>query len=385
MATSLIPSEPFDGQLPCDESDELTEEILEPEVDESFPVEYSLTSYGADYPVDSLVKRIESGAIFIPTFQRSYVWNINKASRFIESLLLGLPVPAIFLSREVDSQKLLVIDGQQRLRSLQFFYNGLFKPLGVESGVEFSLRGVSRHLNWKTYSTLTPDERLRLDDSIIHAIVIRQDEPDESGAVNSGPSSVYHIFERLNTGGVLLEAQEIRTCVYHGPFIDLLAELNDLPSWRALLGKVSSHMRDKELILRFLALSHENSRYQRSMKEFLNRFTESFRRISAADKDAFRAKFTGTVNVIREKLGDTAFRPSGRSKKVSAAVVDAVCTGVARRLQIGPIGSGPELSERYTRLLRDQEFQNATTSRTTDERNIETRLRLATAAFGDVP
>ena len=100
------------------------------DVDEEFyPVEYRITSYGADYDVDGLVKRLKAGDIEVPNFQRSYVWRILEASRFIESLLLGLPVPAIFLARD-ENEKLLVIDGQQRLRTLQYFYNGIWAPTG---------------------------------------------------------------------------------------------------------------------------------------------------------------------------------------------------------------------------------------------------------------
>src|SRR5215210_7821651 len=85
------------------------------------PFKYSITSYGADYPVDSLVKRLREKDIFVPPFQRAYVWDARRASKFVESLLLGLPVPGIFLSREDDSGRLLVIDGQQRLRTLEYF------------------------------------------------------------------------------------------------------------------------------------------------------------------------------------------------------------------------------------------------------------------------
>src|SRR5258706_15619947 len=104
------------------------EEAADVDTEENYPVEYAISSYGADYPVDGLVKRMSAGSIFIPPFQRSYVWNVYRASRFIESLLLGLPVPAIFLSRDESTQKLLVIDGQQRLRTLQYFYEGVFAP-----------------------------------------------------------------------------------------------------------------------------------------------------------------------------------------------------------------------------------------------------------------
>ncbi len=88
---------------------------------------FDITSYGADYPVDALVKRFEAGDIEVPQWQRGFVWSRSDASRFIESLLLGLPVPGIFLYVEPTSKKLLVVDGQQRLRSLVAYYNNDFQ------------------------------------------------------------------------------------------------------------------------------------------------------------------------------------------------------------------------------------------------------------------
>ncbi len=92
------------------------------------PVQYDISSYGADYDVEGLVNRLKRKDIKIPEFQRQYIWTIREASKFIESLLLGLPVPAIFLVREKNSNKMSVIDGQQRLKTLEYFYNGVFNP-----------------------------------------------------------------------------------------------------------------------------------------------------------------------------------------------------------------------------------------------------------------
>src|ERR1022692_4741098 len=100
------------------DQDELDEDVA--------PVQYDISTYGADYTVDGLVKRLQKGDIFIPDFQRDYVWNQSEASRLIESLLLGLPIPGVFLAKESENNKLLIIDGQQRLKSLQFFYEGFF-------------------------------------------------------------------------------------------------------------------------------------------------------------------------------------------------------------------------------------------------------------------
>ncbi|MGH2558524.1 MAG: DUF262 domain-containing protein, partial [Thermomicrobiales bacterium] len=190
------------------------------EQDESVPIRYDITSYGADYPVDSLVDRLNSGAIYVPKFQRGYVWTIKQASRFIESLLLGLPVPGIFLARERGTQKLIVIDGQQRLQTIRDFYRGVFGDSQKEFALNLNSPGVTNPLHGLTYRTLPEDDKRQLADSIIHATIIRQDEPSD------GQSSIYSIFERLNTGGTKLEPQEIRASIYHGEFSRLLGQLN---------------------------------------------------------------------------------------------------------------------------------------------------------------
>src|SRR3954454_89039 len=121
------------GQLDVEEGSDLVvgpEGVadIDPEAeDEELPFVYSITSYGADYPVDGLVKRLESGDIAVPDFQRQFIWPRARIDRFIESLLLGLPVPGIFLAREPETNKLLVIDGQQRLRTLAAFYKGILR------------------------------------------------------------------------------------------------------------------------------------------------------------------------------------------------------------------------------------------------------------------
>lgn len=197
------------------------------ELNEVIPTTYSITSYGADYPVDGLVKRMAQGDIVVPLFrlepepgqstvgfQREFVWTKSQADHFVESLLLGLPVPGIFLVKESNG-KHLVLDGQQRLRTLESFYDGLFQ------GKEYMLENVQEKWRTKTYKTLHADDRRRLDDSIIHATIVRQDEPSED------QSSIYLIFERLNSGGTFLQPQEIRVALYHGLFASLLSKLND--------------------------------------------------------------------------------------------------------------------------------------------------------------
>jgi hypothetical protein len=351
-----------------DQIEDQIEDNLGDDSDEVIPFKYSITSYGADYPVDGLVKRMKEGNILIPPFQRGFMWDLKRASLFVESLLLGLPVPGIFLSREQDTQKLMVIDGQQRLRTLEYFYRGVF----AETEQEFALKGVPSSFEGVTYKSLGEEDRLRLDDSILHATIIKQDEPSDDD------SSVYHVFERLNTGGVQLQPQEIRACMYHGKFNDLLKQLNQTPAWRSVYGNVSSRMRDQELILRFLALYLNGDSYEKPMKGFLNKYMGKNRRQARSE---FTEAFIGAIDVILGCLGGKAFKPR---RQINAAVYDAVMVGIARRLERGPIQSCEGVHQSYSALLKNRRFVTATKTGTADEENVSRRLELATKAFAQV-
>src|SRR5262249_13206538 len=205
-------------------------------------------------------------------FQREYVWPRTKADRFVESLLLGLPVPGVFLVKE-PSGVLLVLDGHQRLFTLRAFYEG------VISGAEYRLQNVQERFAKRRYKDLDTEDRRRLDDSIIHATIVRQDEPTED------QSSIYVIFERLNTGGVNLQPQEIRVALYHGEFVRVLNELNDNQAWRKLYGKKSRRLKDMEMILRFFAFLYYALHYRSPMKDFLNRYMATNRNLQKQPKN----------------------------------------------------------------------------------------------------
>jgi uncharacterized protein with ParB-like and HNH nuclease domain len=326
-----------------EEQETQIEDSLDDDSKEIVPFKYSITSYGADYPVDSLVRRMKDGSIYVPSFQRGYVWKIQEASRFIESLLLGLPVPGIFLSKEKETQKLLVIDGQQRLRTLLYFYDGTFQP----TKREFALRDVQPQFKGATYKSLLDEDRRRLDDSILHATIIKQDEPSEDD------SSIYHIFERLNTGGVTLKPQEIRSCIYHGELNDLLQQLNQNKSWRSIFGLVDKNMRDQELILRFLALYFNSENYKLPMKEFLNKYMGENRHLKLQSENQVRKAFENAIEIVYEALGNNAFKPI---RGMNAAVFDAVMVGIARRLENGKIQNLEELRAQYQNILEDNDL-----------------------------
>jgi uncharacterized protein with ParB-like and HNH nuclease domain len=356
-----------------EELEDQAENDLE-DTDEALPFNYSITSYGADYPTDGLVKRLDRGDIYVPDFQRGYVWKLKEASRFIESLLLGLPVPGIFLSKETETQKLLVIDGQQRLRTIQYFYNRVFEP----TKQEFALDGISPQFNGKTYNSLSEEDRRRLDDSIIPATVIKQDEPSED------QDSIYQIFERLNTGGVKLQAQEIRACIYHGEFNELIKELNNHPEWRNIYGRVDARMKDQELLLRFLALYFRRENYNKPMKAFLNKFMGANQKLKIHSAQDISSVFVNTIELISYSIGNKAFRL--KSRRINAAIFDAVMVGLALRLKNGEITNKSDILSSYKDLLQNSQFLDASvnTARTTETTNVKSRLDDAIKAFANV-
>jgi len=333
--------------------------------------EYAVTSYGIDYDVEGYVRRLQSGDIVIPEYQRKFIWDQRRASRFVESLLLDLPVPGIFLYRDRDSEVLSVVDGQQRLQTLRFFYEGEF----ADSGKVFVLTGLETRFNGLTYNRLNIADRRRLDNSLIRATVIRQDKPDDEA------TSQYFVFERLNTGGVVLSPQEIRAAIYGGQFNKLLHELNGDFAWRTLYGKKQEdkRKRDEELILRFLALYFGDSGYTRPMKGFLNKFMKENRGLQTFTRDQIVPLFTDTVNCILDKLGNQAFKPS---KSLNAALLDSLMIGIARRLDSKPIES--DISEDFSALKRNPEYFELISDTTSAPERVRRRIELATEAFANV-
>jgi len=332
---------------------------------EELTYRFEITSYGADYPVDSVVKRIDDEVIYVPTFQRRFVWNIAQASKFIESLILGLPVPGIFLSKEPKTGKLLIVDGQQRLMSLYNFYQGVFK------GKEFKLTGIKSDLNGRTIKTLEASDRIRLDDSIIHATIVRQDEPDDE------ESSIYMIFERLNTGGKPLTAQEIRACIYYGDFNELLNSLTKSNDWRMVFGKENERLKEQELILRFFALYYKKEDYVKPLKGFMNAFMSKNRNFEIYSANELTELFNNNIKLIARVLGSKAFRIGN---PINAAVFEGIMVGLAVRLKNSPI-EDDEFRTKYKALIESPDFIATAKGGTSDEKTIQERIRLAIQAF----
>lgn len=366
-----------DQDLAVAEPEDLTDDERQAAIESEGEAE-AVSYQGTDFDAEGLVRRLNREDIVIPSFghgdddvelaafQRSFVWTRPQMDRFIESLLLGFPVPGIMLVQQSD-KRYLVLDGQQRLRTLQAFYNGIHRKR------EFALENVADEFKGLTYKTLEPSQRRVLDNSFIQATIVKTDGTAESR------ESVYQIFERLNSGGTQLTPHEIRIALYPGPFVDFLGELNEIESWRNIYGSVSPRVRDHELLLRVVALYVSSEEYFRPLKRFLNTFLGRHRALDKLSADDLRHHFTKAITALDEAGARDYLRPP--RARLNVATFDAVMVGAMRRVA----ASGelyPEEAETALAVLRaDSEFIEATSTQTDTEENVRNRLRIATAAF----
>ena len=342
-------------------------------------VRYRITSYGADFDIEGLVRRTSCGDIFVPDFQRGYVWQHKQASQFVESLLQGLPVPGIFLTQEPDTEKLMVIDGQQRLKTMQFFYSGAFPEgaLDVNGERPFALQGVDQAFEGKKYVDLREPDRRRLDDTLIHATIIRQLFPEE------GLSSVFHIFQRLNSTGQRLVPQEIRQAIYRGDLLDSIKGMNANTDWRAIFGSKHRRQKDQELILRFWAMYLNAEHYEAPMLGFLNTFAEGNRNPDIEFLHDGMESFAQTMRIFYGALQRQAFRTEG-SRQLNAAVFDSMSVGLARRIKNDTIPEPDAVARAYRSLLADTDYLASVSGGTAQAASVKTRIDKALQTFGKI-
>lgn len=344
-----------------------TEEIPSETADlESAPLAYEVITYPADFTLEGLVSKYKRKTLVIPGFQRSYVWNIKQASRLIESFLLGLPVPSIFLFTDDKNNEQLVIDGQQRLMSIYYFFEGYFGESTQGRRTVFKLTGLNEKSPYhnKTYKDLEETDSAafnKLNDSVLRAFIIKQVSP-------YGNTSIYHIFERLNTGGTQLVGQEIRNCVYHGNFNDLLCDLNTYENWRKIFGSPTPHKRQKdiELILRFFALYENVDEYTRPIKDFMSNYMGENQHIDSTKLEFLSNLFKETVDTVIENLGEKPFHIwSG----FNIAAFDAVFTVIARN-KLKEIKK-----DKFDAMKDDQDFIKGVRGPTADEAVVDLRMK----------
>ena len=348
-----------DDELNAEETEESAE-------DEALPSsKYEIFSYPSDTTLKGYLEQWNKGQLFIPEFQRDYVWDQTRASKLIESFLLGLPVPPTFLYKPADAKAFWIIDGQQRIRSLVDYQKGIFGE------VKFRLKGVDTRWIGKTFEELSEEEQFSLETTVLRSVVIQQTHPADH-------SSIYQIFERLNTGGVRLNTMEVRQCVYSSDFLEKIKTLNENVDWRRIIGlqKVDKRLKDRELLLRVITLYLDVGSYEKPMKRFLNRWAIYFKEgleknkaVASQEIGEIENRFAMSCREVTSKLGDRPFHLRGR---LNFGALDAVMATV---MKLGPIDG---LGDKYKMLLADDTFQSDVSFNTSDESVLKRRFGTAT-------
>lgn len=372
-------------------------EYYDTQVDETSVVSYDISVIPNDFNVMTINSLIESGVISMPSFQRNYVWDRKRASRFIESLILGLPVPQIFLY-QMERNKYSIIDGQQRLMTIYFFVHQRFPRSGKRTFLrkvfdkngkipdnvlsdnqyfqDFKLQfakqenGAPHPLNNKKYHTLDGGQHSAFDLMPIRCMSIRQNKPDDDNG------SIYEIFSRLNTGGLNLSPQEIRGCLYNSDFYNMLYDLNSNAKWRLLVGKEEDDKyRDVEVLLRSFALLYNEQLYTGSMIQFLNRFSKQTQKFTDEETIQCQALFLKFLDVCAT-INKQDFLTKTGSFNVS--LFDSVFVAIAEQIRASKDAKQIIVTQSsFDALKNDEQFKTAITHSTSHVDSVKTRLSLA--------
>lgn len=347
----------------------------------------SIVTKAGDPEIVSLYNKWKDGELILqPDFQRQFVWDKPKSSRLIESALLDVPLPIIYLAEDDDGSE-SVIDGQQRLTAFFSFIDGKFPD-----GESFRLSGlkVLDDLNRQSFGDL--DKKLQKKIKCYQPRVI-------TILSNSHKDLRFEIFERLNTGSVPLNDMELRNCVYRGNYITILKELAADPEFKQLLGLKSTdkRMRDVELVLRFAAFYHASYlKYQSPMKKFFNNDMEKHKNIDPSDADDLRRAFKNSIAIIKSLFPDNAFKrfsrghagmPDGcwETKRFNASLYDVFMGVFADKDKNQVYAALDSLREALVDLMAtNDEFIDAILLGTSDREKVIRRFDIVRKTVDDV-
>jgi hypothetical protein len=343
------------------------------ERDHEEPVEYSdservIHTQGYDLSVSTLKDQWDDKTLVLPDFQREYVWDNPKASRLVESLLLNIPIPPLFFS-ETEEAKHEVVDGYQRVFSLVRYLDNQFALSGLRISDE--LKGLRFHQ--------LPDRAQRhLRTRVIRAIIISAD---------SSATMKFEVFERLNTGGVSLNAQEIRNAISSGKFNDMLRDLESDRNFRVCIGteKPRRRMVDRELVLRFFALEENLASYKPPLVRLLNDYQRDHRNPPDEWIVRQRERFESTMKLISNVMGIAAFRVIESNgmveRSVNRALFDAETIVFANVNVAEALDRAETIVSNINHLFVDKDFLDAIRRATGDRSRTMQRVRQVIQAF----
>ena len=322
-----------------------------------------------DITVDELVRRVKRGRIEIaPAYQRQFRWDQERQSRLVESLLLGIPVPPLFMATNVDASEGTsweIVDGLQRLLSLvNFISDEETRAATALGGKRLKLGSLEKlaTLDGLEFDDLPPDIRTGLEDRPLKVIVLND---------KSDLQVRFDLFERLNTGGIRLTDQEVRECVFMGEFIDLLVELAEYESFKTVVHLPKSKQKDgtaQEYVLRFFAFYDRYTEFDHSVKDFLNDYCEASAHQTSLKprRKLFKETFEYLADVFPDGL-------KSRKGTTPVNLFEGIAVGAAHALTVDPDLEYPT----SLAWLTSQAMRRATTGATNDRSRVTGRIELS--------
>jgi Protein of unknown function DUF262 len=284
--------EPDDDIVVSDEEDNLLESAKQPGDPINFweQKQREVVTSVVDYNLGALADLVRQKTIDLsPKYQRRFRWDEKRQSKLIESFLMNVPVPPIFLNED-EYGKYSVIDGKQRLQAISSLFSDKLRLTGLE---------VFSDINGKTFDELPEELKtvLKVRPTIRAIIILRQSDVDVK----------FEVFKRLNTGGVKLNAQEIRNSTYPGPLNDLILRLSEDSRFHQVLGIKAKHksrmyqeMRDAELVLRYFTFRTIWKTFTGGVMRHMDRYMSQKPSPTESDLKALEKEFL--AQIIHEPL-----------------------------------------------------------------------------------
>lgn len=336
-----------------------------------------------DYPIDNLliqtrhlsvretVAKIGNGGFLMnPDFQRDFVWPEDKQSRLIESVVMRIPLPVLYLAED-DQGRYVVVDGLQRLTTFKRFLGG-----------ELTLVLPDRpELDKLKFGPLPPKLKNRIEDTDLTLYILDEKAPERARL---------DIFERVN-GGVPLTRQQMRNCLYMGQATRFLGEEAKTDLFRDATGKSldSLTMQDREFVNRFCAfMVLPLETYSNDIDDFLAKALKAINKLSSEELESLRRSFHRALEANIAVFGKHAFRKhtaeTDRRSRLNLALFDVMSTGLARYDLSAVAQRKDDLAKRFSDLMSDEAFMNAITRGTTGMKEVRVRFEKIRAMLVEV-